>query len=417
MESNTGSCTLVYHEALKGEEDIKFERKEVVFKKAFSQGRFKLAKEPNEEDVLETLERIRDEQAKDKLSKRRPKKEENRTEDRQIGQSNTFQDIVNFKRKRMLEFIEGSEKVNFTKISRLCGVAYESVKKFYTHYTTIGVPKKYEYANKHTKEEEDELNKSIDGIQDGFSTVTDLKRLNPSFSRKKILSRLHQRGMRWRKVPRFLKNPPKTQINSRNIIEIIKLLTGAFYHEDVEVLYVDEMKFPLNQTSSSHWTLKDKEDTTLYGNRPLNTTLTAIALCSRSEFVSVMLVETEVRTNDFIYFLQTSIERLANNKQYLIIADNATWHKGKNMSKTGVLRMIRFNEPRQFRLNLIENAFSYIRSVYRKRPQQNSIESEARTIIGIFFDPVCKLRFSGFYRNHVRQLIIMYKKHRILIDT
>ena len=416
MESNTGSCTVVYDRAPKEEEVIRFERKEVVFKKTFSQGRLKLAQEPKEEDVLETLERIKDEQTREKLSKRRPKKEEMIQEDGQIRKSNTYRDNVNLKRNKMLEFIEGSEKVNFTKIAKLCGVSYETVKKFYTHYTTIGVPENYEYVNIHTKEEEDQLDKSIDGIQHGFSTVTDLKRLNPSYSRKKILSRLHQRGMRWKKVPRFLKNPPKNKINSRNIIDIIKLLTSAFYHEDVEVLYVDEMKFPLNQTASSHWIMKGQEDTTLYGNRPLDSTLTAIALCSRSEFVSVMIVETEVRTNDFIYFLQTSIERLTNDKQYLIIADNATWHKGRNMTKTGVLRMIRFNEARQFRLNLIENAFSYVRSIYRKRQQQNSVESEARTIIEIFFDPVCKLRFSGFYRNHIRQLILMYNKHRPLID-
>ena len=67
---------------------------------------------------METPERIGDEQDQDKLSKRRPKKEENTAEDRQIGQSNTFQDIVNFKRKRMLGFIEVSKKVNFTKIAR-----------------------------------------------------------------------------------------------------------------------------------------------------------------------------------------------------------------------------------------------------------------------------------------------------------
>ena len=416
METTTGSCTQVFCKVPEKEDEVRFVRKEVIFKRTFSQGRFRLAQEPKDEEVVKTLGEIRDELVRQKLSKRIPKIDSILQAGQPIRQKNTHRDIINLKRKRMLELIEGSEKVNLTKISRLCGVCFETAKKFYTHYKTIGLPGNYEYENIHSKEEEEQLNMSIEGLEEGFSTVTDLKRLNPSFSRKKILSRLHERGLRWRKVPRFLKNPPKNKTCSRNITEIIKLLTGAFYHHDVEVLYVDEMKFPLNQTSSSHWTFKNQEDKTLYGNRPLNNTLTAIALCSRSEFVSVMLVETEVRTNDFIYFLQTSIERLSNDKQYLIIADNATWHKGKNMNKTGVLKMIRFNEPRQFRLNLIENAFSYIRSTYRKRKQQLTIEDEARTIIEIFLDPVCKLKFSGFYRNHVRQLILMYDKHKQLID-
>ena len=398
------------------DEKIIFERREVTFKKELSQGRYRLAQEPKDEEVLNTLKAIRDEQLKEKLSKRRPKKQPTMTDSQEVSEKMTYRDLMNRKRNKILEHIEGSQKVNFRKIARLCGVSYETVKNIYNHYSIIGVPGTYEYQNQHSKEEEDRLDNSIQGIEGGFSTVTDVKRMNPSFSRKKILKRLHDRGLRWRKVPRFLKNPPKNKTCSRNIIDIIKLLASAFFHHDVEVLYVDEMKLPLNQTASSHWTFKDRQDTTLYGNRPIDCTLTAIALCSRKEFVSVMLVETEVRTNDFIFFLQTAIERLGNDKQYLIVADNATWHKGKNMTKTGVLRMIRFNEPRQFRLNLIENAFSYVRSAYRKRQQQDSVESEARAILNIFFDPLCSSKFSGFYRNHVRQLLLMYDKHRPLCD-
>ena len=75
MDSSTGSCTLVCHQAPNIEEEIRFERREVTFKKEFSQGRFKLAQEPKDEDVLSTLEAIRNEQVKEKMSKRRPKKQ------------------------------------------------------------------------------------------------------------------------------------------------------------------------------------------------------------------------------------------------------------------------------------------------------------------------------------------------------
>ena len=417
MENWTGVCTQVFEKAPDEHEEIRFERKEVQFKTVFSQGRFKLAQDPKDEDAMETLKTIRDDLAKQKLAKRKPKKQSAFPEENQIERKASYRETMNRKRARILEYFDSSDKVNLTKIARACGACYETVKKLYLHYSEVGEPPQYQYPNLHTKEQQDQLDRSIEGIEAGFATVTDLKRLNPAYSRKKILARLHSTGLRWRKVPRFLKKPPRNKTDSKNVCSIVRLLAAAFYHDDVEVLYVDEMKLPLNQTAGSHWTMRDEPDRTLYGARPIQSTLTAIALCSRTAFVSVVLLQTEVRTMDFVDFLQTSIGRLPNNKQYIILADNATWHKGHQMKKTGVLRFLRFNEPRQFRLNLIENAFSYVRSAYRKRPQQDTIEDEARTILQIFFDPVCSSKFEGFYRNHVRQLILMHEKHAALIEA
>ena len=64
METTTGSCTQVYCKAPEKEDEVRFERKEVIFKKTFSQGRFRLAQEPKDEEVVKTLREIRDEQVR-----------------------------------------------------------------------------------------------------------------------------------------------------------------------------------------------------------------------------------------------------------------------------------------------------------------------------------------------------------------
>jgi hypothetical protein len=68
-------------------------------------------------------------------------------------------------------------------------------------------------------------------------------------------------------------------------------------------------------------------------------------------------------------------------------------------------KFLYFNEPRMFQLNIIENAFSFIRSGFRRRPFVETMEEEAIQIINLFFEEKNALRFTGLVRNHLRQLI------------
>ena len=72
-----------------------------------------------------------------------------------------------------------------------------------------------------------------------------------------------------------------------------------------------------------------------------------------------------------------------------------------------------FNEPRMFQLNIIENAFSFVRDAFRKRPQVDTMEEEAREIVRIFFDEENQKRFRGVLRNHLRQLIKYHERHTL----
>jgi hypothetical protein len=64
-----------------------------------------------------------------------------------------------------------------------------------------------------------------------------------------------------------------------------------------------------------------------------------------------------------------------------------------------------------FQINLIENAFSFIRDGFRRRSLVDSIEEEAALIMDLFFNSENERRFKGVYRNHIRMLIKYLEIH------
>ena len=166
------------------------------------------------------------------------------------------------------------------------------------------------------------------------------------------------------------------------------------------------MKFPLLQTAKRHWAKKDDQTTILPNKRPVaDDKLTAIALCSTRGFEAVQIYKSEIRAQDFLYFLNKSIANLPPNKKYTILLDNATWHTVELINKTEANKFLFFNVPHMFQLNLIENAFSFIRHEFRKRHIVDGLESEAYLVMNMFFEGKNRVRFKGIYRNHLRMLI------------
>ena len=55
------------------------------------------------------------------------------------------------------------------------------------------------------------------------------------------------------------------------------------------------------------------------------------------------------------------------HKSYTILLDNASWHKAEMINKAKASDFLFFNEARMFQLNIIENAFSFVRHAFRIR--------------------------------------------------
>ena len=317
-----------------------------------------------------------------------------------------WRDRVNAKRRLIALCIRNQRVLNLQQVARETRSCPQTVKRVYQDLVDHMPPDTYNYNNLKQAEELARLDRDLKVADGGLISVADIKRRNPHFSRKKILEQLHACNLRWRKLPL---GEPKVAFHDppdpRQLQYVIGQLAQVHSRPDTEMLFVDEMKFPLLQTAKYHWIERDAVSQIKLNRRAVpDTSLTAIAMCSRTRFVAVQLFNGEVRGQDFLYFLNTAIASLSREKTYLVLADNATWHNSSLMQSTKAYPFLFFNCPRMYQLNLIENAFSAVRHEFRKRPTVDTLEEEAQEILQIFFSDHNPPRFAGYFRNHLRML-------------
>ena len=327
----------------------------------------------------------------------------------------TWKDIVNRKRQHVQRVIQLQATTNIAEVARRTGTHRSTVKSIMREMQVTKTVQPYEYNNLKPKAEDDSLQATINQLGDSFMMVTEIKRLHPTFSRKKILERLHENGYRYRLQPKEEENPKPVKINSGRVCRVISHICQAICDPNTTILYIDEMKFPLRQTMEKRWTHVGlpRENTLVYNRRPVpKETLTAIALCSLEKFEAVQVFRYEVTGTDFLYFLNEAVQQLPPHRHYTIIADNASWHHCKQVSQAEVSKFLFFNHAKMYQLNVIENAFSFVRHGFRSRPTVNTMEEEAKRIVDIFFDQDSGERFKGYFRHHLRNLQEFLEKHR-----
>ena len=328
----------------------------------------------------------------------------------------TRKDTVNRKRRLIKQVILNQTYSSVADIARYTKTSRDTVKRVMSDLAMQGDVTEYEYNNIKSQEQVDQLQATLSEVPETFLTVSTIKRRHPEFSRKKILEALHDRGYRYRLLPKERKDEKKRPVNSTRVCRLISHIAQAVLDTETTILYIDEMKFPLYQTAERRWMPVDrpKDEMMVYNRRPVDDkSLTAIALCSLHGFEAVQIFEHEVTGPDFLYFLNEAIAQLPANRHYSIITDNATWHHAKIVSGSAASAFLYFNEPKLYQLNVIENAFSYVRHAFRARPMVETLEDEAKNIVDIFFDKANRDRFRGFFRQHVRNLLEFLERHQL----
>ena len=327
----------------------------------------------------------------------------------------TWKQKVNNKKAFVKRVIANQTYSTVTDIAKFTQTSKDFVKKVMRELRAFGDIVPFEYNNLKTEEEKERLDMTLDQVEDTYMTVNCIKRLHPSFSKPKIMKALHDRGLRYRLMRTVSSKPPRIP-NSTRICRVISHIAQALCDPNTSVLYVDEMKFPLRQTAKRKWQHKDLpvELALVENARPVEkTTLTVIALCSLYKFEAIQVFSGEVTAVDFVYFLNQAMAQLPPRQSYTIVADNATWHKADLVSVTKVSKFLYFNEPKMFQLNMVENAFSYIRHAFRIRRTVETVEEEIKLIVNMFFEEGNIKRFKGYYRNHMRMLQEFLDKHKL----
>lgn len=407
------NSTRVYFQGPNAEETVQFTRNQLQLKQTISQNAYEHLELPDMAQTLETLWALSEDLRASKLAKRRPKLPKYAL----AGQrSALYSQKINSKRQKIADMINGSPKPNLTKIAKLCGASFELVRKVYSEVMYLGTQCEFQYPNTHSAEDIQELNASLDQIHQTFMATSDVKKRHPGFSKKFILRQLRSRNLRYCRLPTRPFKPknggPPRPPSAANIRYIISALTAMHTNPESEVFYLDEMKLPLNQTPRFHWAVKDQPDQRVCNTRTTEGLLSVIAVCSSQKFEAVRVVDGEVNSLEFVDFIEAFVSQLPAGKSYLILADNAGWHKSNLVKRSEAFRFILFNEEYQFRLNMIENCFSYVRSAYRRRQETLCKQQEAKSILEIFFDAHNERRFEGYFRNHVRNLILMANTYK-----
>lgn len=323
----------------------------------------------------------------------------------------TFKEKIDRKREFVKRVILNKSHWTLKEIAKFTGCHWNTVKKINSQLQILGDVLPYQPKNPKTVDQLNGLHQTIKNIEDTGMSVSDIQRMHPSFSERRILEELHKSGMRYKLLPKKRKNPTVHVVNSTRVCRVISHICQGLADHNTEVLYCDEMKFPLNQTSTHSWTTKQDDQRPVYNRRPDERILNAIALCTIRGFVAVQVFMREITGADFLYFLNKSIASLPTGKTYTVILDNATWHSSSVVMSSEAKKFLFFNEPRHFQLNIIEAAFSFVRGAFRKRPFVEGLEAESREILKIFFDEKNEQRFQGILRLHLRQLIKYHEKH------
>ena len=324
-------------------------------------------------------------------------------------------DRVNLKREFRKKVIDNRAARNIAEIAKASKSHRSTVKSVMRELDRCGEVSKYEYNNLKSEAELEALNKTIEEESKGFLTVSQVKRKHPQFSRKRILKTLQAKNLRYRLMPKNRLNPVVRIVNSTNVCNVISHIAQAMADPNTTLLYCDEMHLALTQTAEKRWVDKNagQREELYYNRRPaLDYKLNVIAMCSVHRFVAVQVFERAVNANDFLYFLSTAIGQLDPTRSYTVIVDNAGWHHANIVSRAAVNKFMFFNEPYLFQLNIIENAFSFVRHFFRHRPIVETLAQETKLIVGIFFDETNGQRFKGMLRNHLKVLLEFLEKHK-----
>ena len=328
----------------------------------------------------------------------------------------SWQDAVNRKRQLLADYLSRQPELNYAEAARYVGCTYAMAKRVHQDLLWQGQAQQYTYPNAKQPDAVRQLDESLSQVDGSYATLCDLKRQHPGFSRKWIARRLRRtHRLRYLIMQRQRKVPKKNKYKKKQVRAVVCHLAQALANPQVTTLYVDEVHFPLYQTATHHWRLPDTQlqpgdHRLVYNRRPYAddvTKLSVIALCSLEGFHAVQVFTQPITAEDYLYFLQ---ETLSSYRGLVsLLTDNPTCHNAHKVMSSAAGKCQFFNAPGLFRANAIENAFSFVRSEWRKRRIVESLEEEVRMLVGIFFAAENERRWRGVARNHLRSLIGLHE--------
>jgi hypothetical protein len=320
---------------------------------------------------------------------------------------------VNRKRRRIEEVILNYSASSYREIARESGCHVSSVKAAFVA-KQLGRPiSEYQYNNQHSQAVQSLVEGFIKDPANKYMSIGDFKRLVETkqagcrVSRKWISSKLKSHGLRYLKLQRKRIAGDKRKFNAEELKQVIWTVTQAWKSQDELLLFLDEVEFPLNNTADYCWCKPDEKP--VYNRRVLEQSLHVIAICSSQSLVAFQIFPDKITKEAVHFFLTEVIRRQAADKKVSILLDNAGWHVAKLIKDSSMSDHLLYNVAYCWEANLIENIFSKLKSLWRRRKVVDTVEEEIDSLVKIMLEGTSETDFRGYRRQYLRQLLVLVR--------
>ena len=267
-ERCTRQCSRVFLDMPSDMEEITFEDRPYTVQKRFPWKQFKTSKQLDVDaiedmlkDKLRELQRLKDEEEQRREEEARRLREaktallpvKKQRKPQFHLEKLAWDEEVNRRRRIAAGFLQQQTKTNLAEVCRQTGFSFGLVQRVANDLAFNQTVSTFVYPNRKTPEQLQQLQQSIDTVNGSFATVSDLKRKNQSFSRHFIRKQMKATGLHWLKVAKNEKIPRQRAYTATEVLATVRHLAQCLVEPEVQLYYLDEVHFPLCQTSDRHW--------------------------------------------------------------------------------------------------------------------------------------------------------------------
>jgi len=318
------------------------------------------------------------------------------------SKENNF-DKKRLQRRQNVQSLLISTTLSPEEIALRTGVSVTTVQRVRTQLRILGDKQKAFHQSRHNQDELRRLDVSITSEKHKYFSSASHKRLLPQFSRHFICRRFKLLGFCYRKIKHTRsKQKSWTSLQNLALIGIVKELMVATMQEG-NLIFVDQIKLVLRQTPSHIWRRQNQEEE--YDGRPDKLIIISNIACNFRGYYAVQFLLDEMKAEDFLFFGTQLIKSFNPDTPVALFLDNAAWQKNNKVRACYINEYLHYNLPGVPMNNFIEGTFSGTRSDWRRRCNNESLNDELRSVIGILKAEVQKDRFVGYSRNWRKWLV------------
>lgn len=308
-------------------------------------------------------------------------------------------------RQRVMQYSNTKESQNAHQLSKVAKTSHTLARKAIFNALLQQDMPEFTYNTYHPQEDIDRLDDSIRSEATTYYSSADFKRRFPTMSKKFIRKRLKSNGRKYVK-PDQRPRLPRLEYSDQLLTVVGTSLTA--YQEPLNTLmWFDISEFSMRRVQPRLWRFNN-------GRPPLRrqvrrpSVLYLLAICNREGFVAFQILLRPPDQYRIAVFLTHVLQNANIVNSAVILLDNAQPNIAQR-NQQQIARHLLYNVPQQPQFNLIEMAFSKLKSLWHQRPVAATAAREYRYLVSCVRSPERNRDFPGFRREYLRNIIESFR--------